>query len=484
MLQQPPVTTVFPVFGRFGIVNVILIHQEKTLNVYQTKSLAGYEIEKVVGNTQELSSIFQDKFKNLEGYSFRVSVFIQSPRIVIRHKELLSVDFEVAKIVAQKVETGVEITKFFNSYDPERMEKSVEALRTGTVDFILNTSFASYHDNTRRLINTHDENGFCTLIPIPPRLTFLNFLLTPYDTFSWFFMLLSMIVCAIFWKLLRSTDDGSSSSLYFMFCVVANFVGQTISFRADRRMQVTLLQLCILMTFILGNAYQSLIIASMSSSRDGVRFKTINEVFASNIKFKVDPTFYNRLLNSGEFSQILGRMEPASGVPDFDQMAKNNIAIIAQCDMIEYLLDSQVTVVVDEFYYLLPEKMMKFSDRFRMATYSPFYEFFQTNFDYVFESGIRQFWKSKFEMVKIRKNIRSVNYLENEEYLLTLGDVYGIFYILLVCLALGFFTLMLEIFWHGCLRQVDFKMIFENLLKEKKSNRRMIRRIQVQPIEV
>lgn len=69
-------------------------------------------------------------------------------------------------------------------------------------------------------------------------------------------MILSIGTCCLLWALFNSFGSRNSSSAgYFIFGVIANFIGQAIPFRANRIIQGIIWQICIFMTFILGNAY-------------------------------------------------------------------------------------------------------------------------------------------------------------------------------------------------------------------------------------
>lgn len=229
----------------------------------------------------------------------------------------------------------------------------------------------------------------------------------------------------------------------------------------------------------MGNAYQSLIIASMTSSRDGIRFKTFDELFDSNLKMKVDALFYRVIERSGEFSKVFDRMEIGKNIPDFQQLAKENYAMIARCDMLKFVYDDQKEEIVSDLFYFLSDTIMPFYETIRLAPLSPFYHSLQMSHDYVFESGIRQHWLRFWSSRKNAKNLREV-------YLLTIEDVYGVFYILLAGYGISLLVFLVEIFWNGCLSRINFKNIVLSFTRGTgfKKRRYFVRQIKVRPAQV
>lgn len=439
-----------------------------------------------IAEAGKLERVFPDKLRDLQKFEINILLVKQSPKINLVLGKFEGVDIEVLRVAVEHMNAKL-ITKASIAPNDRRFDDKFFNHMVTDVHLTPNTAFTDYGNNVYwRYVNTYDEDEYCALVPIPPRLTFLDFLLTPYDAFSWSLLILSIAVCAVFWKLLQRRLENSDSAWHFVFGIAVTFFGQSISFRENRRMQVTLLQLCILMTFIMGNAYESLIIASMSSSRDGIRFKTFDEMFNSDLKFIVDPIFYKIFLRSRDSSSVSSRLEVENKFVNLADLVASNYAIIGRCDLLEYEMNIQIHFNIAKHFYMLSERIMKFYATFPMAPLSPFYGKLQLNYDYIFESGIRQYWKHLFEMKKTAQINRYNEYVKNEEYLLTMEDVYGIFYILLVGNAIGLIVIILEMFWHGCAERLPVKSCLQNLKTKLMRNRRRmnVRFIQVQPVQV
>ena len=477
-------TEVFSFFDHIGVTNAVLIYQERNLlkavisNQFLKKPYALKDLSKI-------DKVFPDKLANLN-YCYKISGCNQLPRLLIVRDELVGVEMMVLETILRKQNAKVCMVKTMLNYKFTELMESLRLMETGEIDFSPNTFYDDSTSSLRyfeRKINTYDENGYCALIPIPPRLSLLSFLLAPYDVTSWILLFLSLSISAFVWKLLRRPSPSSDSTLHFLFGIIAFFFGNSIPFRHNRRMQVVLLQLIIFMTFIMGNAYQSLIISLMSSSRDGVRFKTFDEMFSSDLKFEVDPMFYNIIFKSGD--PLVNRMKKSRiRQINYQSYQGQNYAIIGRCDSFHFEMFHETNSNVSRYFYLLPEKKLNFYEKFPLRPFSPFYDYLQSKYDTVFESGIRQFWKDKLKIPKYSEDERQIASFKNEEYLLKMVDISGVFYILLFGYAVSIFVFILELSWQSFLRNFFKKIKKRSISKSVKQSAKrkyFVRQIEVRP---
>lgn len=469
-----------------GSLNNVVLFRESTWMAFVFNSYKGIgcvsEIRSLATNNCE---IFQDKLADMNGYQYKTLLIRQYPRIAYKKKKLYGIDSAIFSEIAKHQNASMNLQEIHYK-DPKKLGKMEYAMETRQADLTLNTFFLAPDVPYNRFINTYDQNGFCALVPIPKRLSFLNYLLSPFDGWSWTFLIISSVACAFTFKYLSLSTNNPNSVWYFMFYVVASFVGQSVTLREHRRIQKTLVQLVVLMTFIMGNAYQSLIIATMTTSRDGTRMKTFDEIFENTeLKFEADVMFYDTLQQSGEYSSVLQRMKIVNPFLSAKNLSLHNYAIIARCDLLEAFMRVGFTVDMAQYYYLLPDKVLPFFEKFMLPVRSPFYKKLQTYHDLIFESGIRYYWHDKIDMKPLAERDRAQKYLDNEEYYLKLDDIYGIFYILLGGYAISLLVLIVEIFWHDFLRYVNFKRLFRKAMLKYGWKKRTIRvrRIQVQPME-
>lgn len=72
----------------------------------------------------------------------------------------------------------------------------------------------------------YEVNGLCALIPIAQRISFLHYLLAPFDETSWIFLMLLIVVWGAIWQVFGKQSEQSDSALYWSFC---QFFGQFLN---------------------------------------------------------------------------------------------------------------------------------------------------------------------------------------------------------------------------------------------------------------
>lgn len=442
-------------------------------------------------STTDSGVIFEDKLKNMKGFVFKVTMIDQPPRVIrgysrtLRRFTAFSVDLTVFGETAKKHNAKINIETYFDETFVSFVKKLNRLLKSGATDLTLNTVFSQNNEFPNdRFINTYDDNAYCALVPIPPRKSFLHYLLTPFDGYSWFFSIISVMSCAVLWHFLKK----QVSAPYFVFAVIANFTGQSIPMNEKKSILTTLFQLCVLMTFIMGNAYQSLLITSMSTSREGTRLQSFDELMKSNLSVLADGVYAGKLRRSGEFESFMDRIVinkielNFSSEVNFQLLKELNSAIVARCDMVDRMMFKDRRSTVSNYYYMIPEKVMPFYEQFRLADFSPFQKMIQTFYDRVFETGIRQFLNRHFfDSKNLAFDDRAEQSLKNEEYLLSFQDVYGVFYIALFGYILAFIVFLFEFFTKDFLiPYIEVYRQIQRKTRAKKRSRRMkVRRIQV-----
>ena len=449
---------VFKKFNELKILNFIVILT--TGNNFEVISYNPFfqTVSNVDESLTDVNAVFPDKLLDLNDYEYKIIFSLDVPRIQFRYKTFDAQDYELLKVIAKKQNARLKLSiemfptgKNLNNH-----------LITGTSDICLNTDFFDHATRSRFMMrfNTFDTDGYCVIVPHPKRKTAFGFLFEPFDLWTWILLVGSMVCCAVVWHYLkRSSSLNSNSSGYFMFGFISNFLGQRIPFRDHRPMQKLILQLTILLTFILGTAYQSLLISMIADPRYGTKITTIDELISSNYSFYADPVFRSHLRSSNQYSKIESRIVGYLTFDDFSfkKFSSENIAIIQLCSRLNYILSGlldKVTVENEatEFYYMLDAKFSTFYLNLPVSRFSYFQQRLQELSLRIFESGIRQRWTAKnpFEDAQARKERE---YYENEEYFLNLKDLTPAFYLLVLGLTFSAIYFLLEIFWRDFLKK-------------------------------
>lgn len=481
-IKQSDLSSILSFFVTFRILNVVIVGKFKgkeKLKVFSynpflftplKKSL--YQLDIDVMRTDE---VFPDKLLDLNGYMYRVCFYDDPPKTHFLNGNVYGESVPFIETVAHKQNAIIGGVFFERNSNLDRNINT--AFETGQIDFCINSMVIQASDfKSKNSVNIYDTDGYCCLVPIADVKHSFDFLLTPFDALTWIFIVASMIMCAIVWHFLNATSTiRSNSAPYFIYGFVSSFFGQMIPFRRHRVMQKTVMQLTIILTFILGTAYQSLIIGSILCSRYVPKLSSINELINGNYSFYVSKSFSAQLGESDYYSEINKKIILHQidfiNVFDFKYISSQNIAIIDSCKLIDVLLNnpaysSSLDESAAEYYYKLDEKFNTHYLEFPTSKKSFFMNRLQEFSLRIFESGLKQLW-SKINPVEDIKGLKERKYFENEEYLLTLFDILPAFYVLIFGLKLSTLTLLIEIHAHDFLGQLNWHNFVKKFIVNK-----------------
>ena len=483
-VKQKDLSGIFQFFLHHRIFNCVVITQGRMTKLsYNPLTLRFYPID---SSFKTLDENFPDKLQDIHGYKYKITFYeLGLPRLKVMDRKAYGPDVDFIETVAKKQNGGVSIQLTNN-----KME-SLNDIERGSADISLNTHVSYANSQALNLIETFDTDGFCALVPLPGIKTYFDFIIKPFDLWTWIFIFLSMICCAITWKLLSaSSTANTNSSTYYVYAFISSFLGQIVPFRDHRPMQKLILQLTIMLTFILGTLHQSIMIASITGSHYQPTITKIDELIAGDYSFYVDPLFVAQL-NGSEYYQ---KMSPKISKQledinlNYRNLSSQNIAIIMLCSNVPLILDKHKHPLyqnfgASEFYYKLEEKFNTFYLKLLVAPKSIFYERLQEFSLKVFESGIRQHWEVVNPLMSAISS-RKLQTTHESDYYLNLADIAPAFYILALGLLISYFAVVIEFVYFF----VDNKLrIIKNKPKvsefgKKTSHKVTHRIIQVRPI--
>jgi hypothetical protein len=486
-------------FERIKRLNVVIFFEKEMNGSMVTETLTlnvlHHEIQSNFPST-DIDVVFPDKLRNLHRYNYKAVATEQKPRIFRKNGKFFGFDVLFMEIVAKLQNASFTIDNFNMKNKVERAN-FIKLLFSGEVDLNLNTINSGALQTVRNLlksVNTYDFNGYCALVPIPPRNSFLRYLFVPYDTASWILMVISLVALGIVWKLFKSQRDsrGLSSVGRIIFRVIAGFLGQAFNFVTTRWFHVMVMQVFIFMVLILGNAYQSLLISLMTVSRNGTRITTVNQMMQGDYNYISDGLSYNLIATYQNNSSILKRMEAKSGMyidNDINYAAKaaNNSVLIMKCDRAHDLIYTDNNEFKhgkpSDFFYILPEKFLTFYESLTTSRYSPFTERLEKISLKIFESGIKQHWKTLLHKLTDEIDLKQISIMK-EEFLLKMGDFKYVFKMWGIGLFIASIVFVLELLCHRfqAYRIKRLARIFIRLRNQRRRERLVyVRRNQVQP---
>jgi hypothetical protein len=441
-------------FLKIGTNNAVVISPtNETMMVLYPMSFYHWkeaEFSGLINNSNQIESHFKEIIRDMNGIPYRVLLRNEYPNVFLKSSMIHGVNWELMKTVAEHQNTMI-INYYM--YDHSSLQIWLDKLRTGHVDVALMTDPLFDTKMLLRFVNTFSTDGYCVMLPYPERKSFFAFLLKPYDAWTWMCITITLICLVVVWHFLnKHSTRNPNRAAYILFAFVAFFLGQGAEFREHRLIQKILIQLLILVTFVLSNAYQSVVISLMTESRYGEKIETIEGVFESEFKFKAPLTFMELLNQSSDSSKLRDKIIGILYSEDFVSLtglSKNRTGIIAKCRIIDTLFkDTSGMFDADQraidHFYKVPEKFYTFFEHFSMSYGSPLTHTMRDYSLRIFESGVRQHWmaqltKEDMTAVKERETVA------NEGFMLNLLDMSGAFYCLAIGCSLAFIVFLVEL---------------------------------------
>jgi hypothetical protein len=208
------------------------------------------------------------------------------------------------------------------------------------------------------------------------------------------------------------------------------------------------------MVLILGSAYQSVLITELTEPLREHRIKTIDQMLAEDYSYIVDPTFYHMMDETQKNVFMKKNLTKDVSIYEkpyqfYRESAANNSVIIMRCDIasddLMYPKDRDPEHPSD-FYYLLSEKFFMIYDKLMTMRFSPFTERFEEFSLRIFESGIKQHWKTMLHSILTESSHR--HYPEADDEMLTLEEIKFVFYIWAIGLIPALVAFLVELLCH------------------------------------
>lgn len=403
---------------------------------------------------------FPARLRNLFGSQFEALYLANT--IDSRKGLQTMIGYKFMKVVAKKINASLKAV-MIQDLKSKPIGNMINSI-TGP-EICLNSDSLMLFTNAHfhKKIDLFERVGYCALIPYPPKLPRIFFLLDPFDFWCWVGTGISLAALAFVWHLLNTTSRRPTNSFgYFIFGFFALFVGKAIPFRRTSLMQQTLLQLTTLLTFLLGNAYQSFVLSSFSNTQTTQRISSFDELLDSNLSIATVITFVKQINRTENYEKIqrnlVGTSYTSGQYLDWAEtlhLKMGTFVIIDICSIIDEELKTmtigrvQNSSAIDHSgifkkFYKLDEIILSYPRGMYMSYLSYFYKTFQDFALRVLESGIMSFWKDPipFEFGALA---RELEYYENEEFYMKLNELTPAFYILVAGIAFSLIAFLGEL---------------------------------------
>jgi hypothetical protein len=143
------------------------------------------------------------------------------------------------------------------------------------------------------------------------------------------------------------------------------------------------------------------------------------------------------------------------------ELIRAHYVIIMSCNQAEIIQHLELDKgSVTKYYYLMPEKFIKFFVQLEASFLNPFVERFQYLMDLSFQAGLPHIWNVYHSVVNSYPIIQTSS--DEFEYL-KLEDLSQVFSILGIGYGLSVAVLLIEIFFHDVLRKLKFEYLGQKL---------------------
>lgn len=492
-ITENDLTNVFQFFKVLKRLNVVLIldqeqNEHETATKMMTFNILQGTIESV-SPTTNADLIFPDKLSDMNGYKYKIIATDQEPSIIQIGKFFSGTNVFLIYLIAKSQNATISLEYYDRRNRTERM-KYDNLMLDGEVDINLNTEISNIKRKNLKTVNTYDTDGYCAIVPLPPKYYFFEYIFTPFDNVSWIFFGISVAAVVVVWNIFKAFPSGPiSSTSHITLRIISGFFGQPVLYRHSRWFHALVIQIFIFVMMFLGNVYQSRIISVLMMTRNGTKISTVNEMINGNYNFYADYLFYTitttpemNFTFEEKYQRYSGKFEDI----DFGATAENNSVLITRCDRAGDLFYTKHFAFhhahPDEFYFILPEKIIVLNENLLTSRFSPFTKRLEEMSLKVFESGIRQYWSKLLYNLTDGCDLR-IKSIVNEDYLLKMNDLKYTFYVLGFGMFAASIAFLLEVFWSKFGTAIKCFTV-RNVKPFRRSRRRhvlMVRRIQAQP---
>jgi len=471
---------IFEIFSHFGYLDFVIVSKSsQDIEISTVESVRGKLL--VHKNNSDAKTIFPDKLKNLNGHKYNIALFHQPPYLLIEdYKPRASLTHFLSSIAdIQNASINYVILKQFaliKNYWHKRQ-----------MDLTLNSAFFHPTSSYPKLL-TYDETAYCAFAPVNTKHELHEFVLfQPFDYITWMLLILTIVSCVAVWRLFRGRG-AVDSHLLIGVAITATFINQGVNFSNRNHAVLNILfHLVIFMIFVLSNAYEGVITSFMIQPPQEQRLERFDQILASKYEIMTDGVFSEAVKDSKQFMAVKSRINDSIirlGRKYGPEIQRQHYVFIMKCDQAEFELKRKFPTgeKISDYYYLLSERIMKNFVRLEASYLNPFIERLQYYMDLSFQAGLPQIWKT-FASRDVMNNHNQQSTAEQD--FLNLESIKIVFGILLVGFAVSTFVLLIEIFFHHFLRNLnfaDFRQQLRNKInqmayKDKKSSRQRHKKV-------
>ncbi|KAL1381512.1 hypothetical protein pipiens_013409 [Culex pipiens pipiens] len=283
-------------------------------------------------------------------------------------------------------------------------------------------------------LTVFDKTGFCLIIPKNLQRNVVYHLVHPFKYNVWLliaaFLALDLILARLF---VEAFPHNLIMILLF---------GDSLADHQQTRCTRYYCFFCAVLLFLLSEAYLAKAIIYMTITRYTPDMQTLDEVFASDVMFKVPPGSTQFFKNQGDIYHRLYQRSIED--PNFRyDMADDRYGYMVSCRYGEYLIERHVRQEILDFgqrgakrrFYMLDQMVSWEFRRYMVMKHFTFYGRFKRATNWLFEGGLWDKWEAMYRFDYKKDGFDF--HMWDEDDILALEDIVAIWYLMATGLVIS-----------------------------------------------
>ncbi|KAJ9599894.1 hypothetical protein L9F63_009841 [Diploptera punctata] len=417
--------------------------------------------------------LFESKFRNLHGYSLRISMYDHNPKAILDMEENRTVvnvrgeDGEILKTLAKLMNFSmiINIPKGSNDINFRRpngnnltgTEKSEELVYNRS-DVCFISKFMRYTYKGRiDYTYPHDKQGFCVIVPKSHMIPQFLRIILPFKPILWAFTILMILTVSIFWYITKRMLIYRSSFVRVLLKVLSILEkhGKLLFF------------FLMYSSMVLVTMYQSSLISSLVIPYYYKDINTLEDLDKQGLKLVMYPGMKESAVlntkNPVRISLAKKIITKTNRLEDCLDILVSNNDVACACNE----LQAKVTVKRRKYFrngmpllHVMKHCLTFYAETYEIRRNSPFLPRFNTLIKRIMESGLLYKWR-KDELYN--STLEEQHWLKTTDMatVLKLSHVQAAFYILIMGLSVSSLVFFKEIelfsVSHKCRKYLAFK---------------------------
>ena len=400
------------------------------------------------------------RFVNLHGYPLHISIFSQYPTAISRCKSNnnCSMYRGMDGIMLSSLEQHLNVSTVYHSPLPTDLYGSVlpnSSIVGSLGDVVSGKTNISFNSRFIKYYGTDDiefsvpitTDKMCFLIPKAKLIPKWKSMLMCFGPITWCTLLLSYIASSacfcLFQMLHRPGSTSSGSPILNTFQV---FILSPVNHPPKLMTERLLFSICLFSSLILMNAFQGLLLSSVTSPIYQPDINTIDELFDADIPI-LSKSFQTRDLFINAGHKISNKFVLFTRDTDdfFSFLIKSHSAVTERESTIVFLVTKYVLADGTQLLHKVSECPIFYHLAYIFPKGSPFLPRFDYFLKQVIESGLRDKWYWDDIDIKTKLSYKKNQQKQNKHKSFTLSDLQLPFYVLGIGLTLSLMAFISEL---------------------------------------